>query len=1090
MRNVDTDKAMVRKGKYGLMPRRMKSAQCAAFLFALVLAMEAPALTVFASSRTNYSTYEDYLSGNSSGERPGGSRSTITVEIHSEEDLKALAENCRLASWSEDKYIKLGGDITLEEYTDITIPSFAGIFDGGGHKITNLHLVKEGSAQGLFRVIQQGGEVRGLKVEGKVAPEGSKSQAGGIAGINYGLIYNCSFSGSVEGDNDIGGIAGLNESTGEIRKCNSCAVINGNHSAGGITGNNRGTINNCSNEGDINTYSTEVTYNIDDITMDSFEDINSTANVSAHTDSGGIAGISEGKIYYCTNSGTVGYSHVGYNSGGIVGRLSQGYLQNCTNTGHVLGRKDVGGIAGQMEPFLEIQYLNDKLTELDHELDYTIDLISRLNGNLQGYGQQASVISRNLTTNLKNVSSAAGTLTSTGSDLWYIYNQELTGVANDMKVLGSDMESIGGEKNQDNSGNDSNNDKQNDSSVSSGDIEDAIQDAIDGKWELPDREETEAYKAALEKFGKNTGKHLENMTGASGDRAGSVKNSLNVLDQEMGAAVDHLGQLMDVLNTGSDQAGSDMDALVEQARVLRRLLSDIRDDLFSYEGITVKDTSDEAASKELAGLGATEGSGEASGPKSGDTKAEGENGSMDEKADTDGGDGQVSDSAADREQEDKLYDTSSFQKGKITRCINKGLVEADTNAGGIVGQIATEFDFDPEDDITLSGTESFDIEQTVKAVVRESRNLGNIVSKKDCAGGIVGRAEFGAVISCESYGSVSSTGGSNVGGIAGLSSYAIRSCYSMGNLKGNNHVGGIAGKGSDIFYSCAMNTLEAEGEGRGAIAGSVAPDGTLYGNYYVNELEGGIDGIGYTGGAEPVEYDRLCLIEGLPNAFTSFTVIFQAEGKELASYTCRYGDSLSAEQIPAIPEKEGYYGVWPEFDFGHVTSNRVLEAVYKKWVGSIAGSETDDNGMALLLVEGEFLPESELLISRSDNETSFRILCDEEDDTAHPAGMEKEYRSAVRVHVLCGEEAAKTSVQVLTQEGNYKNVEAKVLGSYLVFDMDQPGNFRLNVEQNTISTKWIIAGGAIAAVGAVIAIMVRVGKKGIRNKGKSQKENA
>lgn len=116
--------------------------------------------------------------------------------------------------------------------------------------------------------------------------------------------------------------------------------------------------------------------------------------------------------------------------------------------------------------------------------------------------------------------------------------------------------------------------------------------------------------------------------------------------------------------------------------------------------------------------------------------------------------------------------------------MNRGAVEADTNVGGIVGQVATEYDFDPEDDITLTGTESFDVEQTIKAVIRDSRNYADVTGKKDYVGGIVGKAEYGAVISCESYAPVESTGGSYVGGVAGSASYAIRSCYSMGKITG------------------------------------------------------------------------------------------------------------------------------------------------------------------------------------------------------------------------------------------------------------------------------------------------------------------
>ena len=71
--------------------------------------------------------------------------------------------------------------------------------------------------------------------------------------------------------------------------------------------------------------------------------------------------------------------------------------------------------------------------------------------------------------------------------------------------------------------------------------------------------------------------------------------------------------------------------------------------------------------------------------------------------------------------------------------------------GGIVGQIATEHDLDPEDDITFTGPESLSIQESIKAVVRESRNEGHIVAKRNYVGGIAGKADFGAIVSCESW---------------------------------------------------------------------------------------------------------------------------------------------------------------------------------------------------------------------------------------------------------------------------------------------------------------------------------------------------
>ena len=52
-----------------------------------------------------------------------------------------------------------------------------------------------------------------------------------------------------------------------------------------------------------------------------------------------------------------------YNVGGIAGRQS-GYLHDCENRGAVYGRKDVGGVVGQMEPYLILKFGKDDLERL------------------------------------------------------------------------------------------------------------------------------------------------------------------------------------------------------------------------------------------------------------------------------------------------------------------------------------------------------------------------------------------------------------------------------------------------------------------------------------------------------------------------------------------------------------------------------------------------------------------------------------------------------------------------------------------------------------------------------------------------------
>lgn len=1005
----------------------MNSKRLLCFLLGAALILQTPA-TAYAAETLNYEQYK----GGSGYSSTLKEQDYAAIEISTEEDLRKLAENCVLDSWSRDKKVILQNDIVLSMASEFSIPTFAGIFDGGGYTISNVKLTGNGSTVGLFRYVQEGAKIRNLTVTGEVSPSGSQDQVGGIVGVNYGSIENCNFAGNVIGDTNVGGIAGVNAESGEIRRCTSSGNVIGNHSAGGIVGNNHGVLNNCSNSGDINTYSTEVTYDLDDITMDNLEQINSTSNVAAHTDTGGIAGISDGKIYYCSNSGAIGYQHVGYNTGGIVGRLHQGYLQNCTNTGHVQGRKDVGGIVGQMEPFLEIQYLSDKLKELDTETDKFLDILEATQKDVSSYSRQTSDIAKSISNHLKDANNAGSSLTGTAHDLWYIYNQELNGVSNDLKVMNDELNKQADD--------DKNNGNSHDITISGNDIwNGSWGDNNGGNITITVPNDTESYKAALKKFGESAVKHLDNMANASTDRSGGIKDNLDTLNNSLDSAFDQLGQLGDVLEAGTDNASDHMDDLMDQARVLRKLVSEIRDDLFRYEGISVEDTSDEAASK----------------------------------GEVNPGDPDAEDGTAEPEgTEEARYDTSSFQKGKVTLCVNRGTIEADTNVGGIVGQVATEYDFDPEDDITLTGTESFDVEQTVKAVIRDSRNLGDVTGKKDYVGGVVGKAEYGAVISCESYAPVESTGGSYVGGIAGSASYAIRSCYSMGKITGKNNIGGIAGEGCDIFYSYAYNELDMSGEGQGSIAGKVRDDGTLYGNYYVEGSVGGVDGIGYQGGATPLSYQELCKKDGIPDEFSRFTITFLADGVEVASYQCGYGDYLSEDQIPEVPEKDGCYGVWPEYDLRYITGNKVLEAEYEEWTASIASTEKNDDNKPLVMAEGNFYPNAALHLQVEGDIYTVALTNSMEEDAP-------DYTGEATLRVFCKD--VDNSIVQVEQDGEYVEAESTVIGSYRQFIMTVPGSFRV-VEAEGSHTRIMvmcIAGGA-----AALLLLVWIGKKAAKRRKK------
>ena len=307
-----------------------------------------------------------------------------TVTISSVEDLLTLAENCRLDSYSVGLTVSLEADLDLEGTDFQPIPSFSGTFLGNGHTISGLTVTAAGSVQGLFRYLTETAQVSDLHVSGTVTPEGSRSQVGGIAGSNAGRITGCSFSGTVSGSSDVGGIAGSNAVTGIIESCSVSGTVSGSHFVGGVCGRSSGVIRSCENQALVNTTAPDNDVSLSDITLEHLAD-SEAANTA--TDIGGIVGLSSGVVRSCTNGGNVGYQYMGYNVGGIAGTQS-GYLTDCRNQGAIQGRKEVGGIVGQLEPAYLGSYSTDTLQQLQSQFAQMSAAMDRTSANTQNSSQQ------------------------------------------------------------------------------------------------------------------------------------------------------------------------------------------------------------------------------------------------------------------------------------------------------------------------------------------------------------------------------------------------------------------------------------------------------------------------------------------------------------------------------------------------------------------------------------------------------------------------------------------------------------------------------------------------------------------------------
>lgn len=331
-----------------------------------------------------------------------------SLTISTTEEFLAFSENCRLDSFSKDLIVSLEVDIDLTDVDFNGIPIFSGTFEGNGHRIKGFSLTGDGSNQGLFRYLEETAIVRNLIIEGKLLPEGSRSIIGGLAGNNAGHIENCVFSGSVTGTDNIGGLVGMNELTGIIENCQVYGTIHGDHFVGGIAGENYGVIRNCSNLTKINTTAEENSVEISDITLDS---MTSSESAVTATDIGGITGSNNGVVKNCENHGNIGYQHIGYNIGGIAGSQS-GYITGCTNYADILGRKEVGGIAGQMEPASTFEYKADTFQILEGQLN----TLSVLADNAASNAQNTSASNEDLDTLSKDIDTAQKALDQMGSD--------------------------------------------------------------------------------------------------------------------------------------------------------------------------------------------------------------------------------------------------------------------------------------------------------------------------------------------------------------------------------------------------------------------------------------------------------------------------------------------------------------------------------------------------------------------------------------------------------------------------------------------------------------------------------------------------
>lgn len=389
------------------------------------------------------------------------------IEITSAEEFLDFAANCHVDAWSYDKQVELRDNIDVSGYKIEPIPVFDGVFEGNGHTISGFRYTGSGYVTGLFRYVGKHGRIENLTLEGAVSSSDEKQCVGGICGNNEGIIRGCKFSGTVNGRTETGGIAGVNRGSGRIENCVTQGRISGYYYTGGTVGKNHGNISSCINHGSINDDSAWVEEDDQSGGFGWLENVGTgnTVRLQSGVDTGGIAGYSDGVIVSCSNAATVGYEHTGYNIGGIVGRQA-GLLSSCTNKGTVYGRKDVGGIVGQMEPYIklnavqsveeEIQKLHDLIDKTLEDMDDAGNVLTEDFDTLIGYSDGALNKSHGVVSQMSSfVDDNVGAVSQAADRLEYVINRlpevldpfsasmaGIKGIGNDIKKLNDDLNII------------------------------------------------------------------------------------------------------------------------------------------------------------------------------------------------------------------------------------------------------------------------------------------------------------------------------------------------------------------------------------------------------------------------------------------------------------------------------------------------------------------------------------------------------------------------------------------------------------------------------------------------------------------------
>ena len=194
-------------------------------------------------------------------------------------------------------------------------------------------------------------------------------------------------------------------------------------------------------------------------------------------------------------------------------------------------------------------------------------------------------------------------------------------------------------------------------------------------------------------------------------------------------------------------------------------------------------------------------------------------------------------------------------------------------------------------------------------------------------------------------------------------------------------------------------------------------------------------------------------------------------GRQPSIFTSRW--AVPADQIPAVPPKEGFHGEWSRTDFDEITEDEIIEADYSRIDTLLVSRQTREGGQPVIEVYGNFHKGDSLILTEMSAESG--------EQERWMVSIPDDGKESHEIRFLAPEGVKNPKIYRI-QNGKKTKAETGTFGKYITFDAEG-SDVAFSVENERAGgLTGLIAAGAVAAGAAIVLIHAILKKKRKRRK--------